>query len=410
MWLNHVRKQNMIIRKSTKQTKQQAKCIQESMPLSVEPTVTVEPTPTVEPTVTVAAPSVQTVQTNGTTQTFNMKALFKISSAFFDSFTLSDLDHTSVPKTDNTYVFDEHLTNQIVAYLLQPNGDCLYISGEAGCGKTTHILQIASRLGWSVEQATLSTNVDIQDLIGHQTIINGTLTWVDGALTRAMRYGKILILNEIDTMRAGDLTLLNDVLDGKDLTIIQNNCELVKPHKNFRVICTANSFGSGDSSALYNGVRILNQAFLDRFRFLKASYPNATVEGKIVKNKYPQLDNDLVKKIIELANTVRAVMVTARNEAQTLALNAPFSTRTVLKIAGLMSLGTMHIQEAVDVALANRLSFDESSYIQRTVNDIFGHEDEAEENISEDQILPTPKSDVFDEDDSPKTKRTKKAS
>ena len=115
-----------------------------------------------------------------------------------------------------------------------------------------------------------------------------------------------------------------------------------------------------------------------------------------------------MKKIIELANTVRAVMVTARNEAQTLALNAPFSTRTVLKIAGLMSLGTMHIQEAVDVALANRLSFDESSYIQRTVNDIFGHENE--ENNSEDQILPTPKSDVFDEDDSPKTKRTKKAS
>lgn len=389
----------MIIRKS-----KTTKCIQESVPVqTIEPEIqVVEPTLPTEPTPTVEAVA-QTVQGDGTVQTFNMKTLFKLSSTFFNSFTLNDLDHQSVPKLDPTYVFDEHLTNQIVAYLLQPNSDCLYIAGDAGCGKTTHVLQIASRLGWSVEQATLSTVVDIQDLIGHQTIVNSTLTWVDGALTRAMRYGKILVLNEIDTMRSGDLTLLNDVLDGKDLTIIQNNCEVVKPHKNFRVVCTANSFGSGDASALYNGVRVLNQAFLDRFRFLKATYPSATVETQIVKNKYPQLDDNLISKIIELANTVRSVMAAASNDAQMLALNAPFSTRTVCKIAGLMSLGTMPIQEAVDVAIANRLNSEERAYIQRTTNDIFGHKEEDKAKKPEVKV-----SDVLNENDSPKTKRAKK--
>ena len=389
----------MIIRKS-----KTTKCIHESVPVqTIEPGVqVVEPTLPTEPAPTVEAVA-QTAQTNGTVQTFNMKTLFKLSSSFFDSFQLTNLDHSSIPKLDPTYVFDEHLTNQIVAYLLQPNSDCLYIAGDAGCGKTTHVLQIASRLGWSVEQATLSTNVDVQDLIGHQTIVNGTLTWVDGALTRAMRYGKILVLNEIDTMRSGDLTLLNDVLDGKDLTIIQNNCEVVKPHKNFRVVCTANSFGSGDASALYNGVRVLNQAFLDRFRFLKATYPSATVETQIVKNKYPQLDDNLISKIIELANTVRSVMAAASNDAQMLALNAPFSTRTVCKIAGLMSLGTMPIQEAVDVAIANRLNSDERAYIQRTTNDIFGHKEEAGDKKPEVKV-----SDVLNDNDKPKTKRAKK--
>ena len=394
----------MIIRKS-----KTTKCIQESVPVQtiepevqvVEPTLPTETTLPTEPTVDTTS-SVQTVQTNGTT-TYNMKTLFKLSHVFFDSFQLTNLDNSSVPKLDPTYVFDDILTNQIVAYLLQPNGDCLYIAGDAGCGKTTHVLQIASRLNWSVEQATLSTVVDIQDLIGHQTIVNGTLTWVDGALTRAMRYGKILVLNEIDTMRSGDLTLLNDVLDGKDLTIIQNNCEVVKPHKNFRVVCTANSFGSGDASALYNGVRVLNQAFLDRFRFLKATYPSANIETQIVKNKYPQLDDNLISKIIELANTVRAVMAAASNDAQMLALNAPFSTRTVCKIAGLMSLcNAMTIQEAVDVAIANRLNSDERAYIQRTTNDIFGHK-KAEDKKPEVKV-----SDVLNENDSPKTKRAKK--
>ena len=205
-------------------------------------------------------------------------------------------------------------------------------------------------------------------------------------------------------MRAGDLTLLNDVLDGKDLTIIQNNCEVVKPHKNFRVVCTANSFGSGDASALYNGVRVLNQAFLDRFRFLKATYPSATVETQIVKNKYPQLDDNLISKIIELANTVRSVMAAASNDAQVLALNAPFSTRTVCKIAGLMSLcNTMTIQEAVDVAIANRLNSDERAYIQRTTNDIFGHAKKDEAKKPEVKV-----SDVLNDNDKPKTKRAKK--
>ena len=145
----------MIIRKS-KTTKH----IEESVPVqTIEPGVqVVEPTLSTEPTPTVEAVA-QTVKGDGTVQTFNMKTLFKLSSSFFDSFQLTNLDHSSVPKLDPTYVFDENLTNQIVAYLLQPNSDCLYIAGDAGCGKTTHVLQIASRLGWSVEQATLSTVV-----------------------------------------------------------------------------------------------------------------------------------------------------------------------------------------------------------------------------------------------------------
>lgn len=376
----------MIIRQ--KQKASNVKHVQESVPLVMEDTDIVPPVST--------APVVSTKTTQS--YAYDMKTLFKLSSPFFESFRLDDLDCQSVPSVDPTYVFDEHLTNQIVAYLRQPNSDCLYIAGDAGCGKTTHVLQIAARLGWSVEQATLSTGVDIQDLIGHQTIVNGTLTWVDGALTRAMRYGRILILNEIDTMRSGDLTLLNDVLDGKDLTIIQNNCELVKPHKNFRVVCTANSFGTGDASALYNGVRVLNQAFLDRFRFLKASYPSSDVEVKIVKNKYPKLDDNLINKIIELANTVRSMMAAASNDAQMLALNAPFSTRTVCKIAGLMNLGVMSIQDAVDVAIANRLNPDERAYIQRTTNDIFGHKKET--NKPDGKV-----SDVFDAGAQPKKKK-----
>ena len=122
------------------------------------------------------------------------------------------IDH--IPNLDKNYVFELNVLNEVLLYLIYPFKDCLYISGPSGCGKTTLILQIAARLNWGVEQITLSNKCESLDLIGHTTLKRGELVYEYGPLTRAMLYGEILILNEIDLMSPGDLSVLNDVLDG----------------------------------------------------------------------------------------------------------------------------------------------------------------------------------------------------
>lgn len=167
------------------------------------------------------------------------------------------IDH--IPNLDKNYVFELNVLNEVLLYLIYPFKDCLYISGPSGCGKTTLILQIAARLNWGVEQITLSNKCESLDLIGHTTLKRGELVYEYGPLTRAMLYGEILILNEIDLMSPGDLSVLNDVLEGKPLTILANNGEVIKPHPQFRVIATANTKGFGDMTGFYNGARLLDQ-------------------------------------------------------------------------------------------------------------------------------------------------------
>lgn len=155
-------------------------------------------------------------------------------------------DPSRVPDIDKNYVFPLPFLNQILLYLACPLHDCLYVSGPSGCGKTTMALQVAARLGWGVEQITLSGKSESADLIGHAALRKGELVYEYGPLVRAMRNGEILILNEIDLMPPSDLAALNDVLDGKPLIIAQNCGEIIKPAPGFRVIATANTNGMGD--------------------------------------------------------------------------------------------------------------------------------------------------------------------
>lgn len=281
-------------------------------------------------------------------------------------------DH--IPKIDPTYVFELNLLNDVLLYLFHPYKDCLYISGPSGCGKTTMILQIAARLNWGVEQITLSNKCESLDLIGHSTLRNGELVFEYGPLSRAMINGEILILNEIDLMSAGDLSVLNDVLDGKSLTVLANGGEIIHPHPQFRVIATANTKGFGDMTGFYNGTRQMNQAFLDRWRFIEMDYPKESIERALLKNAFPDLSDDICTKLITFSNEIRKVVKHGFDNGVR-QISAPFSSRNLLKIASIASLQTqMSIHRIIKMCYALRLPCVECEYVMRLCNDIFGHE------------------------------------
>ena len=340
--------------------------------VTTEPTVQTVPTVPTVPTVQ-TAPTVQTPTSKGS---YDLKALFNLTAPYISS---ADIEHEyslHVPKINPFHVFDEDLTNNVLLYLLRPNNDCLWVSGDAGCGKTSTIIQICARLGWSVQSITCSNKCESLDLVGHSTLVNGSLQFEYGALANAMKYGEVLILNEIDTMNPNDLSLLNDVLEGKPLVVTLNGGEVITPHKNFRVVVTANTFGGGDDSGMYNGVRVMNQAFLDRFRFIHVDYPNSVQMQEIIKKQYPNLSATDIKNIVKLTTDVRAVIENglANGVAQ---LSSPFSTRTMLKIAGLLELGCMTPQQAVECSLGARLPKSERDFLTQCANDVWGHDNKS---------------------------------
>ncbi|MCR5625220.1 MAG: AAA family ATPase [Lachnospiraceae bacterium] len=282
-------------------------------------------------------------------------------------------DMSKVPSLDPNYVFNTEILNQVLLFLANPYNDCLFLSGASGCGKTSIILQIASRLGYAVEQITCSAKTEIQDLIGHQIIKKGTLSYEYGALAKAMLEGEILLINEIDMLGAGELSGLNDVLEGKPLTIVANNGEVIKPHPNFRVIATGNTKGNGDNTGLYLGARVLNKAFLDRWRFVECTYPSAENEKEILRKSCPKISEEDLEHFAQLAVEIRRITNNGSDE-MSCDLSCPFSTRTLLRIARFYeNVEPYTIYDAVKYGFSSRLSEVESEFISRLVSDVFGN-------------------------------------
>lgn len=211
-----------------------------------------------------------------------------------------------VPPASAHYIFARDQLYELLLYLTEPEHDALFIAGPTGCGKTSGVMEVAARLQWPVESVTLSQRSEVSDLIGCHTLVNGSLKFSYGPLTRAMLYGHILLLNEIDLMPPGELAALNDVLEGRNLTISANHGEVIVPHPFFRVVATANSKGMGDESGAYHGVKLQNQAFLDRWRFCEVGYPTQAQERLMLTRACPYLNPDFVDGILRFTHEVRS--------------------------------------------------------------------------------------------------------
>lgn len=180
------------------------------------------------------------------------------------------------PAIDHDYLFHES-SRDVVVWFLNPQ-EPLYVFGPTGCGKTTCIKQLAARLNYPVFEVTGHGRLEFADLVGHLTVKNGTMTFEYGPLALAMRYGAIILLNEIDLTSPEIAAGLNSVLDGSPLCIAENGGELIEPHPMFRLVATANTNGGGDDTGLYQGTQRQNLAWLDRFTICEVGYPSADVE------------------------------------------------------------------------------------------------------------------------------------
>nr|WP_298057451.1 AAA family ATPase [uncultured Halomonas sp.] len=223
----------------------------------------------------------------------------------------TDASHPCVPVVSEHYVFRKDVLRESLAFLNDPMGDAMFVSGPTGSGKTSGMTEICARLNWPVQQVTCSSRLEMADLVGQHTLTTPVgggqpeMQFQYGPLAIAMKEGHVLILNEIDIMEPGELSGLNDVLEGRPLVIAQNAGEVVYPHPNFRVVATGNSLGSGDESGRYQGVVMQNMAAMDRYRFMVVDYPAHEVEEAILAKVAPALGADIHRLMINVANDLR---------------------------------------------------------------------------------------------------------
>ncbi len=284
----------------------------------------------------------------------------------------ADDSYPKIP-VQRDYVFRKEPLRDVLAFLGNPHGDGLYVTGPTGSGKTSLIMQIAARLNWPVHAVTCHGRLELGDLIGQFTLVEGTMIFVHGPLSQSVRDGHVLILNEIDLMDPSELAGLNDILEGQPLVIPQNGGEVIRPHPKFRLVATGNSAGGGDPSGLYQGVLRQNLALLDRFRLIEIGYPEPELEDAVLAKTVPAIPAAIREKMIRVANEVRKLFV-GGDEGPGM-LSVTMSTRGLLRWAALTVAfkgAPNALEYALDRALTLRAEPEQRLAIHRIAADVFG--------------------------------------
>ncbi|MEG6502967.1 AAA family ATPase [Desulfovibrio sp. 1188_IL3213] len=290
------------------------------------------------------------------------------------------------PAIDPDYIFHES-SRDIVVWFVNPQGlqEPLYVFGPTGCGKTSCIKQLAARLNYPVFEVTGHGRLEFADLVGHLTVKDGNMTFEYGPLALAMRYGAIILLNEIDLTSPEIAAGLNSVLDGSSLCVAENGGEIIPPHPMFRFVATANTNGAGDDTGLYQGTQRQNLAWLDRFIICEVGYPAADVEKKLLAQRFPSLPETLCATMVDYANEVRKLfMGEASTGNLTNTIEVTFSTRSLLRwgdltvrFQPLAHRGIQPITYALDRALAYRASRETRAMLHELAQRMFPQHTEA---------------------------------
>lgn len=223
--------------------------------------------------------------------------------ALVKTFEANSKDVAAIPEHQE-YLFQPFIQDVIDSIHANEN---ILLTGGTGVGKTTHIVQLASRIQQPLLRINFNGETRMSDLIGKIMVLNGETIWVDGVLPTAMRRGYWLLLDEIDFADPAILSLLHPVLEqNPSLTLKENGGEVIKPHPNFRIFGTANSIGAmSDRAGAYGGTNTMNEAFLDRWQVLLVDNLPLKEELKVVKNAAPGISSSVAKKLVSFANMAR---------------------------------------------------------------------------------------------------------
>ncbi len=294
----------------------------------------------------------------------------------FDIPTLEwDTPNPDVPEIDRSFRF--------FAPALADCLDCLvaneipWMSGESGCGKSEFFLQIAARTGFPCFRMNMDSHLSRGDIVGTNRLVPGPtgapiMKFIEGLVPRALRRPSILLIDEMDCGDPEIMPVLQPVLEGRGVRLLEDGGRYVTPHEWSRIAVTANTIGLGSSNQMYLNVHEQSQATRDRIsRFIRMGYLPADKELEVVMTRIPDADEDFAKQVIALAGKVR--------EGYSLGeVHQVFSTRTVLRAVRrhakfLPLYGDEHraVHSTLEVTILNRCDDDSRAVVKGAIDAIF---------------------------------------
>lgn len=215
------------------------------------------------------------------------------------------------------------------------------IKGPTGCGKTRFVEHMAARLGRPLITVACHDDLSASDLVGRYLIGDGNTVWVDGPLTRAVREGAIIYLDEVVEARKDTTVVLHPLSDDRRVLPLERTNELLQADPSFMLVMSYNP-------GYQNLLKGLKPSTRQRFIALSLGYPQAEVERAIVEHE-GQVSGLVASRLVRLAGALRRL--TEHDLEETV------STRLLVMAARLVASG-MSLAAACQVAIVEALTDD----------------------------------------------------
>lgn len=217
----------------------------------------------------------------------------------------------------------------------------ILLKGPTGCGKSRFVDAMAFDLGQPVITVACNEDTSATDLIGRFLIKGNETVWQDGPLTRAVRTGSILYLDEVIEAREDVIVLIHSLSDYRRLLYIDALAETIKAPDSFQLVLSYNP-------GYQKSFKELKPSTRQRFVALNFNYPKAEVEAAIIQ-KETGVGEKVARSLVALGSKIRSL--------SELGLAESVSTRLMVNAAVLIKNG-MEAREACDVAIAYALTDD----------------------------------------------------
>ena len=174
------------------------------------------------------------------------------------------------------------------------------LKGPTGCGKTRFVEYMAWKLGRplttvidndkdtqpmnegevKVPLVTIACHEDLtaSDLVGRYLLDADGTRWIDGPMTRAVKTGAILYLDEIVEARKDTTVLIHPLTDHRRILPVEKTNSIIEADDRF-LLCI--SYNPHYQSALKD----LKHSTRQRFISLEFDYPPADVEWEIIEKE-----------------------------------------------------------------------------------------------------------------------------
>jgi nitric oxide reductase NorQ protein len=235
----------------------------------------------------------------------------------------------------------------------------LLIKGPTGCGKTRLVEHMAARLGRPLVTVSCHDDLSAADLVGRHLIVGGDTVWCDGPVTRAVRTGALLYLDEVVEARKDTTVVLHPLADDRRTLPVERTGELLQAPPGFMLVISYNP-------GYQNLLKGLKPSTRQRFVALTLGYPDAEVERRIVQAE-GGCSAATATQLVQLAQALRRL--TAHDLEETA------STRLLVMAARLVASG-MALRAACGCAIVDALTddLDTAAALREVLAAVVGHD------------------------------------